>query len=142
MVILTYATFRLILRSCVLTRAQWNSGWPIQVTTPFAQEQLSKSGPGNARVNIAIPDAVTDSLKNPLQRAVSQFIGSTDSDSRHLDALNALQKVQRRDGEESKPVYMAAVSPWFFTHYGQDSFNKNVSAPKYSLSRLAPHRLP
>jgi len=24
-----------------------------------------------------------------------------------------------------KKVYMAAVSPWFFTHYGSDSYNKN-----------------
>ncbi|KAH6912693.1 glycoside hydrolase family 71 protein [Coprinopsis sp. MPI-PUGE-AT-0042] len=103
----------------------WNSGWPIQVTTSFAQEQMSKAGPGNARVHLSVSDVVIDALKNPLQRAVSQFIGGTDSDSQHLDALNALQKVQKRDGEDAKPVYMAAVSPWFFTHYGQDTFNKN-----------------
>lgn len=29
--------------------------------------------------------------------------------------------------------YMAAVSPWFFTHYGQDSYNKNWLYPSDNL---------
>ncbi|EAU86702.2 alpha-1,3-glucanase [Coprinopsis cinerea okayama7 len=37
---------------------------------------------------------------------------SNDSDVAYLSALNG-------------KTYMAAVSPWFFTHYGVDSYNKN-----------------
>ncbi|KAG2001825.1 SEC14 cytosolic factor [Coprinopsis cinerea AmutBmut pab1-1] len=104
----------------------WNSGWPIQVTTSFAREQLDKlaeAAPSESSRVGRLP-----LLANPLQRAVSDLIGTVDSDNEHLEALNALTPdLNRRDdgGNLDRPAYMAAVSPWFFTHYGQDSFNKN-----------------
>jgi glucan endo-1,3-alpha-glucosidase len=123
---------------------QWNSGWPIEVTTSFAQQILSKSTSGNpiqphsllslvthstlvdsVETNI---NAVVNSTLNNLQLALSQFIGATQTDTQFLDSLAALpNNLQARDAAPStQRAYMAAVSPWFFTHYGPDSFNKNV----------------
>ena len=67
------------------------------------------------------------SILGKLQLALSQFIGATTTDQQHLSGLSALSgSIQARDGSSTNPVYMGAVSPWFFTHYGPDSFNKNV----------------
>ncbi|KXN81776.1 Glucan endo-1,3-alpha-glucosidase agn1 [Leucoagaricus sp. SymC.cos] len=71
----------------------WNSGWPIQITTSFVKNLVSSPNPAN--------------ITNPVPDAAARIA------------------MQARDGESKKPVYMGAVSPWFFTHYGQDSFNKN-----------------
>ncbi|TFK40779.1 glycoside hydrolase family 71 protein [Crucibulum laeve] len=115
----------------------WNSGWPIEVTTSFAQNLLSSLPSGaNASplsgltgiIAAAANDPVTaiSSSLTQLQAALSKFIGSTDTDDQHLDGLKALGGgLNARDGEDSKRAYMGAVSPWFFTHYGKDSFNKN-----------------
>ncbi|KDR82870.1 hypothetical protein GALMADRAFT_58253 [Galerina marginata CBS 339.88] len=126
----------------------WNSGWPIQVTTSFAQNQLSsqdtaqsdneKAGKtllglvtgapvGDLSSTLAsnLETAVASTLSN-LQLALTKFIGATDTDDEHLSGLAGLSgAVQARDGQSSKRAYMGAVSPWFFTHYGPDSFNKN-----------------
>ncbi|KAJ3805324.1 glycoside hydrolase [Lentinula aff. lateritia] len=51
-----------------------------------------------------------------LEDVLSNFIGSTDSDSQFLNTSI---------GNTSNNVYIAAVSPWFFTHFGKNSFNKN-----------------
>lgn len=40
--------------------------------------------------------------------------------------MNGLQAVTTDDGA---PTYMGAVSPWFFTHYSPQTYNKNVSLP-------------
>ncbi|ETW78345.1 glycoside hydrolase family 71 protein [Heterobasidion irregulare TC 32-1] len=45
-----------------------------------------------------------------------------DSDQHHIRCLNPKHTSDRRG---SRKTYMAAVSPWFFTHYGADSWNKN-----------------
>lgn len=59
--------------------------------------------------------------------AITKFIGSTDTDLKHIDGLASLRTAKtKRDGSSDKLAYMASVSPWFFTHYGADSFNKNV----------------
>ncbi|KAF8158163.1 glycosyl hydrolase family 71-domain-containing protein [Crassisporium funariophilum] len=120
----------------------WNSGWPIQVTTSFAQNALSefsqKEGSRSSLLGLvtgatgivtglekALEEAVASTLSD-LQLALTQFIGATDTDKQHLDGLAALSgAVEARDGESSKRAYMGAVSPWFFTHYGPDTFNKN-----------------
>ena len=34
-----------------------------------------------------------------------------------------------KNGGDGKRAYMAAVSPWFFTHYSPETFNKNVRIP-------------
>ena len=128
---------------------QWNSGWPIEVTTSFAQKVLSQAtSSGNTTnttqphslLNLVTHSALVESVEetlsaevnstlNKLQLALSQFIGATQTDTQYLDSLAALPNniLQARDGEPSTPrVYMAAVSPCFFTHYGPNSFNKNV----------------
>ena len=47
------------------------------------------------------------------------YIGSFDTDNQYISGLSQVQN--------SAKTYMAAVSPWFFTHFGPDTFNKNVS---------------
>lgn len=64
-----------------------------------------------------------------LQGALRKFIGSTDSDKEHLNGLASLTSgvnARADDGGQAKKAYMAAVSPWFFTHYSPETFNKNV----------------
>ncbi|KAF9013289.1 glycosyl hydrolase family 71-domain-containing protein [Cyathus striatus] len=112
----------------------WNSGWPIELTTSFAQTLLNNNTNNNvdtSGLRVAAVDTVSSGLDalrtslGQLQSAFSKLIGSTDSDEQHLNSLKSLPGgLARRDGS-SQRVYMAAVSPWFFTHYGQDSFNKN-----------------
>jgi glucan endo-1,3-alpha-glucosidase len=63
---------------------------------------------------------VAQAITNPL----AKFIGATKTDDEYRSGLAGVGGGKRADG---KKTYMAAVSPWFFTHYGQDSFNKNVS---------------
>jgi glucan endo-1,3-alpha-glucosidase len=79
--------------------------------------------------------ASVSSILSQTQLALSQFIGSTDTDVEHLSGLEALSgTIQARDGEAAKKIYMGAVSPWFFTHYGPDSFNKNVRRTEFDLT--------
>ncbi|RDB17844.1 Glucan endo-1,3-alpha-glucosidase agn1 [Hypsizygus marmoreus] len=100
----------------------WNSGWPIQVTTDFAKQIIASKGQNLVASLASITSEVSTSR---IQSVLSQFIGSTDTDKQHLEQLSALGGgVTRRDGN-SKPAYMAAVSPWFFTHYSPETFNKN-----------------
>ena len=116
------------------------------MTTSFAQQVLSEAASVNKTqphtlLNLVTHSAVVESIEanltaevnstlSKLQLALSQFIGATQTDTQFLDSLAALPNntLQARDGESATPrAYMAAVSPWFFTHYGPDSFNKNVS---------------
>ncbi|KAF5315005.1 hypothetical protein D9619_007104 [Psilocybe cf. subviscida] len=126
----------------------WNSGWPIQVTTEFAQnavkefsqaEQQNEGQGSNSNANARLTTAgaggslaaniasAVEAMLSKTQQALAKFIGSTDTDDQHISGLETLQgNVNKRDGDaDGKPAYMAAVSPWFFTHYGPDSFNKN-----------------
>ncbi|OAX44314.1 glycoside hydrolase family 71 protein [Rhizopogon vinicolor AM-OR11-026] len=82
----------------------WNSGWPIQVTT-----SLVSSLPG-------VLGDIASGLTSAVTSALSQFIGSTTSDDAYISSLAAMG---------SGRTYMAAVSPWFFTHYGPSTYNKN-----------------
>ncbi|KAH0586158.1 hypothetical protein H2248_007423 [Termitomyces sp. 'cryptogamus'] len=108
----------------------WNSGWPIQVTADFVRNLISDAPVKNALSLLAttsfnkIVSAVDLSLSS-VKKALGQIIGSPDSDVQHVHSLAALSRnIASRDGA-SKPTYMAAVSPWFFTHYGADSYDKN-----------------
>jgi len=118
----------------------WNSGWPIELTTTFAQQVLSQTTTQpHTLLDFVTHSAVEESVEatsntvinstlNKLQIALSPFIGATQTDTQFLNSLAALpaNTLQARDGEPStKRSYMGAVSPWFFTHYGPDSFNKN-----------------
>lgn len=53
--------------------------------------------------------------------ALSKFVGATDTDTQYVNGLKAL------NSDDGTPTYIGAVSPWFFTHYGADTYNKNVS---------------
>jgi len=127
----------------------WDSGWPQKVDKQFTQLQLGKNLQNNASispalrvVNRILPGAnlqsnsviktLEDELKSvlsPAQKAVSRFIGDTDLDSQFLRGLDTLHgQLRKRDPSgAAKPTYMAAVAANFFTHYGPDTFNKNVS---------------
>ncbi|KAG8919775.1 hypothetical protein FRC02_001383 [Tulasnella sp. 418] len=48
--------------------------------------------------------------------SVKETLGSIDPDKRFIDALIATPEPK---------TYMACASPWFYTHYGPDTFNKN-----------------
>lgn len=133
----TYAPFSIPRSHNLKNLLQFNSGWPIQVTSSFAQNALSEQS-SNKTKSLVTAGSIAGNLTNQvtaavestltiLQQALTQFIGSTNTDEQHLSGLAALQgTLQARDGESSKRAYMGAVSPWFFTHYGPDSFNKNV----------------
>ena len=87
---------------------QWNSGWPISLTT-----QTANSLGLNLFSSIApVIEALLSSLL--------QYVGATDTDTQYIDGLNSLTT------SDGPATYMGAVSPWFFTHYGADSYNKNV----------------
>lgn len=116
----------------------WNSGWPIQVTTDFAANLLTSNSSLPAGLtnllNVGVDSvSLPNTLSTELASALSQFIGSTDSDEQHLTAL-AQSGMGARDGNgtDSK-AYMAAVSPWFFTHYSPETFNKNVTSLYFIL---------
>ncbi|KAF9070679.1 glycoside hydrolase [Rhodocollybia butyracea] len=107
----------------------WNGGWPVKLTTDStgsSATSLSSSLKGLLGVSTTTNPigSLSDLLGNSnseasssLEDALSGFIGSSDSDSQFINALSA--------NSTSDNVYIAAVSPWFFTHFGQNSFNKN-----------------
>ena len=95
----------------------WNSGWPVELTTEKASGLLQPLGG-----SLTSPTG----LESPV---LSNLVGSIQPDKVYLGGLSGMP-------QSTPKTYMAAVSPWFFTHYGPDSFNKNV--------RLLPkiHHLP
>ncbi|KAG6331266.1 hypothetical protein ID866_7823 [Astraeus odoratus] len=82
----------------------WNSGWPTEVTTSFASSVLNSVGG-----LLANPTTVVSAL--------SSLVGTTTPDQQYIDGLSAMS------GDPK--TYMAAVSPWFFTHYSPQTYNKN-----------------
>ncbi|KAG6897066.1 hypothetical protein C0992_004307 [Termitomyces sp. T32_za158] len=108
----------------------WNSGWPTHVTTDFIRDLISDDP-----VEDVLSFLATTSSTNPVsaidlslcsvQNTLNQIIGSPESDWKHVQNLATIsERISSRDST-SKPTYMAAVSPWFFTHYGEDSYDKN-----------------
>jgi glucan endo-1,3-alpha-glucosidase len=86
----------------------WNSGWPAELTAEKASSLLQPLG---------------GSLDNGLDSPVlNDLIGSIKPDKVYLGGLSSMPSAAK--------TYMAAVSPWFFTHYGPNSFNKNVCIPR------------
>ncbi|KAK7469233.1 hypothetical protein VKT23_003722 [Stygiomarasmius scandens] len=88
---------------------------------------------GNSKSKVANPSTASQSdtdssVAESIASALAKFIGSTEGDLQHVQGLNTISASSRRkrdnDGNGSK-IYMAAVSPWFFTHFGADTFNKN-----------------
>ena len=113
----------------VLWPTQFNSGWPISLTTATGDSILNSissnlnltAGPGGAGVGSVAQ----------ITQAFSQYVGATGTDQQYVDGLKALTT------DNGAPTYMGAVSPWFFTHYGANTYNKNVRYRLY-LSRV-PH---
>ena len=87
----------------------WNSGWPVELTTQTATMLQPLRGPLTPSPNSTIPN---------------NLVGSIRPDGTYLSGLDQMPS-------DSK-TYLAAVSPWFFTHYGLDSFNKNVCTLQHS----------
>ena len=86
----------------------WNSGWPVELNTQLATTMLQPLG-----------GALTSDLNSTV---LNNLVGSIQPDDTYLNGLTQMPS--------DSQTYMAAVSPWFFTHYGPDSFNKNVSVPQ------------
>ncbi|KAK0221841.1 glycosyl hydrolase family 71-domain-containing protein [Armillaria fumosa] len=106
----------------------WNSGWPVDLTTSVADAILANasSSTSGSTANASLVVATVVSATTDAESALSRFIGSTETDQQHLEGLAALSDgLSSRDESNSELAYMAAVSPWFFTHYGPDSYNKN-----------------
>ena len=115
---------QIALFSVAETRAlchQWNSGWPIGLTTATANAQLASSGESLSATAPADIEKITSVLL--------PNVGATTTDSQYVNGLKSVKSNDRKP-----PTYMGAVSPWFFTHYGPDSFNKNVSLRATLLS--------
>ena len=60
---------------------------------------------------------IASGLTSAVTSALSPFIGSTSPDETYISSLAAMGGGR---------TYVAAVSPWFFTHYGPSTYNKNV----------------
>jgi glucan endo-1,3-alpha-glucosidase len=92
----------------------WNSGWPNELTTASAESILHQAGtlPSSQSLDSFLSSTSDSSAIASALAPLASSVGSTQSDKAHLSAI-------------AGKTYMAAVSPWFFTHYGQDTFNKN-----------------
>ncbi|KIP05382.1 glycoside hydrolase family 71 protein [Phlebiopsis gigantea 11061_1 CR5-6] len=102
----------------------WNSGWPIELTTQTAQNDLNPLG--------ASLTSLASQTVSTVVSALAKFVGATDTDSQYVNGLKSL------NSDDGSPTYMGAVSPWFFTHYGADTYNKNWIY--YAGSHLYPTR--
>lgn len=100
------------------------------MTTDFAKNLLNslannitanqREGILNKPIGQVLSAVDNVSTGTQLQQALGQFIGSTQSDTQHLDALKALSgPLSKRDGEDTKPVYMAAVAVVLYTLWCQ-----------------------
>ncbi|KAI0031385.1 glycoside hydrolase [Vararia minispora EC-137] len=94
----------------------WNSAWPIDLT--------SNSGSSGGLVS---------QILGAVSNAVQGILGGGDTDTQYLNALAAMP-----NGPDGNRTYLPTVSPWFFTHYGADSYNKNFVY--YADSHLYPVR--
>lgn len=83
----------------------WNSAWPTDLTS---QSQ-----------NVA---GVIGALAAPVLDQVKEAVGSMDADTQFIAAVKGTASAT---ADSSARTYMAGVSPFFFTHYGPDTFNKN-----------------
>ena len=84
------------------------------MTTSSVNSQLAGSGESLSATSAADIEKITSVLL--------PSVGAVGTDQQYV---NGLKSVTSNDGKA--PTYMGAVSPWFFTHYGVNSYNKNVS---------------
>lgn len=81
----------------------WNGGWPISLTTTSVGSVASQLG-----------DAV---FPTDVEVVLNQTIGTFDTDSQYTSGVSTLTG--------GATTYIAAVSPWFFTHYSPATYDKN-----------------
>ncbi|CDO71437.1 Glycoside Hydrolase Family 71 protein [Trametes cinnabarina] len=82
----------------------FNGAWRTDFTTATASSFLGSDG----------------SLDNPTpeqQGIIAQTLGSFQIDQWHVEQLAQVAN--------SSHTYMTSVAPWFFTHFGPDTYNKN-----------------
>ncbi|KAI5123869.1 hypothetical protein M0805_005686 [Coniferiporia weirii] len=101
----------------------WNSAWPISVTSSSFTSILQKAG---AVVGKLLPRTGSP-LTTEIGSVVQNITSSLTSDQQYINALNGI----------GNKLYMASVSPWFFTHYSPQTFDKNFI---YLSDQLYPTR--
>lgn len=70
---------------------------------------------------------------SPVEYALESNIGVFTTDQQYLAGLNEVNGTDK--------TYMAAVSPWFFTHYSPETYDKNVSLTLSAVAKCCPHTL-
>ncbi|KAI0310822.1 glycoside hydrolase family 71 protein [Amylostereum chailletii] len=75
----------------------WNSAWPITLTAD---------------------SSLISGLLSTVFNAVSSLLRGTDTDTQYMNGLSTM-------ANSGDKAYLPTVSPWFYTHYGADTFNKN-----------------
>ncbi|KAL5523926.1 hypothetical protein ACEPAG_8099 [Sanghuangporus baumii] len=101
----------------------WNAAWPISVTTGVFNRIVMQTGAAVGK----LLSSSSSPLMTQISEVVQNFTGSLDSDHQYIDALSKM----------GNKLYMSSVSPWFFTHYSAQSFNKNFI---YLSDQLYPSR--
>ncbi|GBE84927.1 glycoside hydrolase family 71 protein [Sparassis latifolia] len=86
----------------------WNGGWPIELTTNSVQSTLGSAAPALGGLG---------TFSSAVEQTLNQSTGIFSTDAPYLNGLNSISS--------SSKTYIAAVSPWFFTHYGPNTYNKN-----------------
>ncbi|KAH8825261.1 glycoside hydrolase family 71 protein [Flagelloscypha sp. PMI_526] len=100
----------------------WNGGWPIDLTLEQLNS-INSDTPSNNSTTSRVAGFAGGVDDTP---DIGTLIGSTSTDENHLQGLAAIGGgLKARQAANEKRLYMASVSPWFFTHFGQDTFNKN-----------------
>ncbi|KAG8713557.1 hypothetical protein FRC09_018592 [Ceratobasidium sp. 395] len=116
----------------------WNGGWPTQISAAKLSQTISflNSNPSNpAAAPIPVPASLTP-ISNVISALAAPPLFKRDDVSSKLAAalagsinLDSDKTITANLGASGAAgagkVYMSSVSPWFFTHYGPDSFNKN-----------------
>ncbi|KAI0822250.1 glycoside hydrolase [Trametes gibbosa] len=82
----------------------FNGAWRTDLTTANAGSFIGNS-------------ANADHLDPSQQGAIANALGSFMIDQWHIDQLGRV--------ENSAHTYMTSISPWFFTHFGANTYNKN-----------------
>ncbi|KAH8119175.1 glycoside hydrolase family 71 protein [Phellopilus nigrolimitatus] len=101
----------------------WNSAWPTTVTTSTFNALLQKAGAVAGKLlSVAGAPVITD-----IGQVSKNITSSLSLDQQYIDALKAA----------GNKLYMASVSPWFFTHYSPQTLNKNFV---YLSDQLYPSR--
>lgn len=91
----------------------WNSGWANELTVASAENIMRQAGTLSGSLDGFLGATNDLSAISRTLAPLNASAGSTQTDINHVNAIG------------DSRTYMAAVSPWFFTHYGADTYNKN-----------------